>query len=76
MDPLKVALIGIQVDQLYSHAGGELVLPGGDAIAFAFEWANTTAEAANLTQWHLDNDIPARAIGLKLLEQEQVEDKG
>ncbi len=71
VDPLRTALIGIQVDDLHAHAGGTLVLPSGDAVGFGFEWDGKTVDQAELSQWFVDNDDPCRAIGQELLEREQ-----
>ena len=70
VDPQKTALVGIHVDEVYSHAGGSLVLPNGDAVGFSLTWSDTSIDRAHLSHWFVDNDSPSRVIGRQLLERE------
>jgi len=70
IDPSKSALVGIQVDELYAHCGGELTSPNGDHFAFDIKWPDGHMEHAELTQWFKCNDALGRSIGRDWLERE------
>ncbi len=71
IDPIRSALIGVQVDDLYHHAGGSLVLPNGDLIVFGFDWGGSTMDRAELTIWFVDNDATSRSAADEILEEER-----
>ena len=71
VDPGETIMIGLALDELYSHGGGELVLPDGDAVVFSLKWDGKNMGQAELGQWYVDNEVPSRATGLELLERER-----